>query len=404
MSDYYKILNIPRSATEKEIKKAYRKLAIRWHPDKNNSSEAQEKFQEIGEAYGVLSDPEKKQKYDQFGKAGLEGNMGGINPNDLFASMFGGGMFGGGMFGGGFGGGFGGFGMPTTGHSRVNRKGPTKSMDLPISFKEMYTGCQKKFSIARNKKCIDCYASGIKKGCKEIKCDMCRGSGQNVITRRTPMGIMQQITACPKCQGKKTMVREEDKCQICNGQKYLKKKEIIKIDIRPGIIENEKVVLEEMGDESENWTFAGNVEFIIKLKPEKNFRRVRNDIYVKKKILLSEALAGLEISIQHPNGKLIYVKYNEVIRPNTNYILENMGFINNDYIGDMVFEFEIVFPSKLDDKRKEIINKILPRRKIDTPDDSIQTYQLKLAEGYSDLDKEEEDFNNMGGNIECNQQ
>ena len=400
MSDYYKILNIPRSSTEKEIKKAYRKLAVKWHPDKNNSPEAQQKFQEIGEAYGVLSDSQKKSQYDKFGKSGLDGNMGGMNPNDLFANMFSG--------GGGFGG-FGGFGMPGMGGAmpgftqKVNRKGPTKRIELPITFQEMYSGCQKKFSIARNKKCIDCYASGIKKECKPIKCDMCRGSGKTVLQRRTPMGIMQQITICHKCRGGKTVTRAEDKCLVCNGQKYLKKKEIIKLNIRQGIIENETIILAEMGDESENWTFAGDIEFLIKLKPDKDIKRIRNDIYIKKKILLSEALGGLNISFQHPNTKLIYVKYNEVIKPNTNYLLENMGFINNDHTGDIVFEFDIVFPNKLDEKRKEIVNKILPKRKSDNINDSIKSYNLKSAEGYSE-NQEEEEFNNMSSNIECNQQ
>ena len=416
MTDFYKILNIPRSATEKEIKKAYRKLAVKWHPDKNKTPEAQQKFQEIGEAYGVLRDPEKKANYDKFGKAGLDGNMGGVNPNDLFASMFGGGgggMFGGGMFGGGGFGGFGMPGMPGMGNfqQRVNRKGPTKTIEIPISFKEMYTGCKKKFAISRNKKCADCYASGLKKGTNPTKCDMCQGSGKHVIQRRTPMGIMQQISICPKCKGRKTSIRDSDKCSSCNGQKYIKTKEIVGVKIRQGIIEGEKIILEEMGDESESWTTTGNIEFIIKLKPEKNVRRFRNNIYYKKKILLSEALAGLELSIEHPNGSFINIKYEGIIKPNENYVLHNMGFINNDQVGDIIFEFDIVFPSTLDSKRKEIIQKILPKRQVNpnNNNNNAKVYVLEPGEKYNsenieNADFEEVIFPDMGSNVECNQQ
>tara|TARA_B110000971_G_C19994286_1_gene493514 strand:+ start:225 stop:1463 length:1239 start_codon:yes stop_codon:yes gene_type:complete len=412
MGDYYNILDIKKEASEKEIKKAYRKLAVKWHPDKNNSEGASEKFKEISEAYGILSDKEKRMKYDKFGKAGLQGGGGmDFNPQDIFKSFFGnnGGFPGMGMP---FGGGMAFRGTPFSnmmgrGNS-IKRKGPVTKIKTNITFKEMFNGTERKFRINRTIKCLGCKATGIKPHYSTNKCPKCSGSGVRIERIMiSPQIVTQRQTSCANCKGEGVVIPPEAKCTICQSTKYIKKIEAITLNIRKGIKNNEVIVIKNMGEENVNWQEPGNIEVIIEITPpeNKNVRRINNDLCITKKILLREALTGLELKLEHLNGEKILIKYDEIIRPNKSYRIYNLGFENDGQTGDLIIDFNIIFPEELDEKRKLIIDKILPKRKNQGDNTGFKQYNLTpISEKYNDIDFEEEEFNNLQENMECAQQ
>ena len=404
MSDYYKILEIERAAGAKEIKKAYRKLAVKWHPDKNKSTEAKQKFQEIGEAYSVLSDTEKKQKYDRFGKAGLDPNSrAGFNPTDIFSSFFGNNS----SFSGNnhpfanMGSVFGGF----NGHpgSSVRQKGPNSKASVKISFKEMYRGCQKKFIINRKVKCETCNAKGLKRGCRAVICDVCSGRGSVIKVMRMGPMISKSHVSCQKCAGNGMIIPPNAKCVQCGASKYIGKKTNVTLNIRKGINNNEIITLRNLADENENWIEPGDIEFTVTVEPSKNdIRRINNDLIITKKILLSEALVGLEIIYTHLDETNIIISTDEIIKPGKSYRINNLGFENDGNTGDLIINFDIIFPDTLDGKRKEIIKKILPLRKKKNNNGLKQYTLIPLENNYGEtLFDEEQKYNE---NFECNQQ
>ena len=402
MIDYYETLNLKKGATHKEIKKSYRKLALQYHPDKNSSKEAEDKFKKIAEAYGVLSDPQKKSTYDQFGKSGLEGGVG-INPQDIFNSFFGGSVnpFGNMAFGG----------MPFSGmnsfvqSNSIKRKGPSTKINTKITFAEMFNGCKKKFKLNRKVKCLECNAKGIKPHYALETCIKCNGLG--TITQKimiAPGLYSHRVSGCLNCKGEGKIIPDEAKCELCYGNKFIKHIEHIELNIRKGIKDNEIILLENKGDESENWLNPGDIEVCINVIPSenKNIRRVNNDLHIIKKILLREALTGFEIKIQHLDGKKILLSYEHIIKPNQLYKCPNLGFENNGQVGDLIIDFNIIFPDELDDKRKEIINKILPKRKNTTSNTGFKQYTLIPIERVC-LSKEEA-YTHTPENFDCAQQ
>ena len=419
MADYYEILNLKKGATEKEIKKAYRKLAVKWHPDKNTDTGAEEKFKEINEAYGVLSDADKKKTYDQFGKNGLE-RGGGVNPEDIFNSFFGGNnpfgganMFSGANPFGAMGGPFPGMNMGFNPGSfmrgnqgRIRRKGPPVKINTKITFKEMFNGCQKKFKINRNIKCRGCGGEGIKPHYKASTCSKCQGSGVRVErVMIAPQVISQRSSMCSNCKGDGKIIPESAKCQECKGDKFIKMNENVAVNIRKGIKNNDVILLKNKGDESENWMEAGDIEICINIIPpdNKNIKRVNNDLCITKKILLREALTGLELKIQHLDGQKILLESNEIIKPYKSYRINNLGFENEGLLGDLIINFNIIFPDELDDKRKEVIDKILPKRKNTSDNTGFKQYNLiPIDEGYVDTEFEDPDV--MPQMNECSQQ
>ena len=379
--EYYNVLGVSKDSSEKDIKKAYRKLSLKWHPDKNNNSdESKAKFQEIGEAYGVLGDPEKKQIYDKYGKQGLENAQNGgpgINPNDIFAQFFGGGSpFGGGPFGGmPFGGG------NPFGHPRQQQHrdiGNDKKVEIGISIPEMMNGCIKKLNLTRKVFCKKCDGRGVKKGARDSTCRKCHGSGVcSVIRQMGPMQMQQQFT-CDVCNGTGQTIRPQDKCPYCNGRKIVSESEIIKVTIEKGSKEGEYVQLVEKADVQENCSKAGDLFLIFKERPHHSMTRQNDDLIVKQPILLSEALSGLSLVFNHPSNEKIVVEYNDIIRQNSRFKIDGKGFFNRTRhrYGDLIFLFEIVFPTNLDNQRKELLKKILPKRKKED-DSNLACYQLE---------------------------
>lgn len=410
--DYYKILSINRQASGKDIKKAYRKLAVKWHPDKNSSPEAECKFKEINEAYAVLSDSDKKNIYDTCGKSGLDpnnagGGGGGMNPNDIFNSFFGGGGGGGGGFANMFGGGMPFSGMPFRGAPNRRRpKGPNKRTSITITFKDMMCGLDKKFAVVKKTKCNACSGNGLKVNCSPNKCHQCNGVG--IVRHRHMIGpgmVTERSSSCHICHGLGKIIKNEHKCSTCTGQKFINQRNIIALNIPPGTENGQVLIIDRMSDDNEQWDEPGDLEFVINVKPDKYMRRMGNDLHLEKPILLKEALTGLDLVIDHLDGTQILAHYDEIITPNKKYRLYNKGFKHNGKLGDIIITFHIVFPKSLNSQRKEILNKILPCRQeeLHIPE-GLERHSLLIVE---DDYEEHEDVPNEPQNnspVDCAQQ
>jgi len=418
MGDYYKILEVDKNIDEKDLKKAYRKLSLKWHPDKNpdNKEVAEKKFKDINEAYNVLSDKNKREIYDKFGKQGLENNgMGAdINPNDIFKQFFGGGMPG---MPGGMGGMFGNFGVNINNNVNMNRqvrrKGQDKKIELVIGINEMMNGATKRFNLTRNIKCQKCDGSGMKEGKSTNNCNKCNGKGVCTITHQMGPMITQQSFTCNVCGGKGQSILDSDKCVSCMGNKFVKSTEQITVNIAKGSKQGDYVILENKSDEMENVIEAGDLYFIFKINQTNECMRIDDDLVIKKQILLSEALSGLSVIYDHPNGEKIVIEYDDIITSDNKFKLNNLGFYNrnNGKTGKLIFTFDIIFPKKLDNQRKELLKKLLPKRKDEQGKEKLNQYRLEKtnidlnANNIRNIDFDDENFGNpLEGRPECVQQ
>jgi chaperone protein DnaJ len=408
--EYYKLLGLNQNAQESDIKKAYRKLSLKWHPDKNptNKEVASEKFKKISEAYSVLSNPEKRIIYDQFGKSGLERNnqgMSNFNPGDIFNQFFNGqGMN---------------FGFKsnfTTNFSNstnhIIEKGPDKKIDIEISIEDMMNGFTRRFNLYRKIKCNECFGSGCLNGDESVnQCNDCNGSGMKTIRRQIGPMITQQSFTCPSCRGKGKLISDENKCKKCHGHKIIKGTELIEISVPEGGKNGDYFKLDNKADDIENCIETGDLYLVYKVKNKNNMKRVGDNLIVQKSILLSEALCGLSIVFEHPNGNSILIEYDTIITPDTSLIIENLGFLNknNGKRGILIFEFDIVFPKNLNDQRLLLLQKLLPKRKENKDKNLLPVYKLQLDnsnyEHNNNLGEEyDNDFSNIPNSPDCVQQ
>lgn len=347
--DYYSVLGVSKNASVEELKKSYRKLSLKWHPDKNNNSDtAKKKFQEISEAYNILNDPKKRDIYDKYGKEGLENhqNNGGVNPNDIFSQFFGGGS----PFGG-------------SSHSGP-KSSPDKRVELQLTVEDMINGSIKNITLTRNAFCGKCKGSGTRENAKSSQCAKCSGTGICVMIRNMgPMRVQQQFT-CGVCNGTGFSILDTDRCGRCAGKKILPSNESIKITIDKGTTEGEYIKLEEKADAVQSCDIAGDLYIIFKMKPHKIFTRHGHDLIVKQQILLGEALTGLSFVFAHPSKENILIEYSKIIKPNSTFKVNEKGFYNKTAhkYGNLIFQFEILFPSNIDEQRKAILKKLLPQR------------------------------------------
>lgn len=410
MDNYYDILGVAKDADENTIKKAYRTMSLKWHPDKNsNKEEANRMFQKITEAYEVLKDREKRDIYDRFGKEGLEGRGMGpnLNPDDIFAHFFGGGM-GGGPFG---------FNFSANTHFQHNnpppqRKGPNKKVEIKITLEDMMNGKTKRAQINRKTKCGKCLGKGIKPNAREIRCNDCNGSGMRTVIRQMGPMITQSSSPCGTCSRTGKIINSEDRCSFCNGSKVIDTTELINLEIEKGAREGEFILLSGKSDDFPDVEEAGDLYLVFVLEPRDDMTRVNNDLVVKKDILLSEALSGLSVTFKHPNGDTILIEHDEIIKPNSSYTVEGLGFYdkNRNSNGNLIFEFNIVYPDILNNERKQLLKKLLPIRK-QTPTENLSCYRLTRENKQQrpnniNTEFEHDNSNNMNGGqpIECNTQ
>lgn len=345
--DYYEVLGLNKSAGEAEIKKAYRSLAKKYHPDVNpGNAEAEAKFKEINEAYAVLSDADKKAKYDQFGHAAFDPAAGGG------AGFDGGFDFGdlGDIFGSFFGGGFG-------GSSQRNRNAPMRGEDVgarvTITFEEAAFGVKKDVSFNRVQKCDDCGGSGAKKGTSAETCRVCGGSGQRRITQRLGGMAFQSTTTCDSCRGTGKTIK--DPCTNCRGTGYVKVNKKLSVSIPAGIDDGERIALRGQGCDGRNGGPAGDLIITVIVKRHAIFERDGYNLYCEVPLTVAEATLGAEIDVPTLEGNIKYT-IPEGTQPGTTFTIRQKGlpYINNqNRKGDLIFTVNVEIPKGLSEKQKE---------------------------------------------------
>ncbi|MCQ2282418.1 MAG: molecular chaperone DnaJ [Bacteroidales bacterium] len=358
--DYYEVLGVGRNATADELKKAYRKLALQYHPDRNpGDKEAEEKFKEAAEAYDVLSNPEKKAKYDQFGHAAFEGGAGGygggMDMNDIF-SHFGdifGDLFGG---GGGFGG-FGGFGGSASGRrARTANRGSNLRIKVKLTLEEIDKGAEKKIKVAKYVPCKTCSGSGARNNSMET-CSHCHGSGVVTEVRRTILGQMQTQSVCPQCGGQGQIIK--DKCPDCNGEGIVRSEEIININIPAGVTDGMQLSMQGKGNAAARGGVPGDLIVLIEEIPHENFERQETNLYYNAFITFSQAAMGASIEIPTLTGK-VKVKIDAGTPSGKVIRLKGKGLpeVNGYRRGDLLVSLNVWVPKSLSREEKEILTKL----------------------------------------------
>ena len=351
--DYYEVLGLDKGADEASIKKAYRSLAKKYHPDMNpGDAEAEVKFKEVNEAYEVLSNPEKKSQYDQFGHAAFDPSMGGAGGYGGFGGGFS--DFGdlGDLFGSFFGGGFG-------GGSSQRRNGPMRGEDISarivVDFEEAVFGIKKDISYNRIQKCSDCDGSGAEKGTTAETCSACGGSGQRRVTQRIGGMTFQNTTTCDACRGKGKIIKKP--CSNCRGTGYVKVTKKLSVNIPAGIDDGERIVLRGQGCDGRNGGPAGDLIITVSVRRHSVFERDGYNIFCEVPVTVSEAVLGAEIDVPTLDGEKT-VKYTipEGTQHGTRFVLRQKGvpFVNNkDRRGDLYFTVLVEIPKGLSEKQKE---------------------------------------------------
>ena len=363
--DYYEVLGLQKGASDDEIKKAFRKGAMKYHPDKNPGDKvAEEKFKEINEAYEVLSDPDKKSKYDRFGHAGVDPNFGG-GPGGGFGGFggFGQGGFGGNaggfgfedifdMFGGAFGGG---------GARRGGRRGPSKGQDiqksLTIEFTDALFGCTKNIELTKDCKCTTCNGTGSKPGTGMRTCDMCGGSGQVQTVNQTPFGRFQSVVTCNKCGGTGQLI--ETPCQDCNGTGKNRKKVKIKVDVPAGVDNDSVITLRGQGAPGANGGPEGDLYIVVNVRPHEVYKRKGDDLYLDLPISFDQAALGAKVQVPGFGET-----YSYTISPGTqtgsSFRLKGKGVpnVHTGRKGDLYVKVIVEVPNKLSSKEKKAIKEM----------------------------------------------
>lgn len=348
--DYYEVLGVAKGASDDEIKKAYRSLAKKYHPDMNpGDKEAEAKFKEANEAYAVLSDSEKRAQYDQFGHAAFDPSMGGggsgfggfggmdFDFGDIFSSFFGGGG----------------------GSSRTSRNMPIEGDDvmarITITFDEAVFGCKKEISFARVEACPECDASGAAKGTKPETCQTCHGTGRVTVQQQTMLGYMQTQRACSNCRGTGKIIKTP--CKNCNGKGYIKVNKTLAVTIPAGIDSMQRIILRGQGSAGRNGGSAGDLIIEVRVKEHSLFTRERNNIYCEIPISFSEAALGAEIDIPVLGDKTEKYTIPEGTQTGTSFTLRGKGIpdVNSKRKGDLIVTVTVETPKNLTQEQKKLL-------------------------------------------------
>ena len=357
--DYYEVLGLQKGASAEEIKKAYRKLAVKYHPDKNpGNKEAEEKFKEAAEAYSVLSDADKKARYDQFGHAGVEGAgpdfSGGFgNLNDILNDLFGGG------FGGfsGFGGGFGGFGGGFGGGQRQQRvhRGRDIRVRVKLTLEEIAQGVEKEISIEKSVPCPDCGGRGAKNSSDIKTCPACNGTGQVQRVVNSFLGQTVTYSTCQQCGGEGKII--SNPCRTCNGTGLVRQRETIKVKIPAGVEAGMQLTIQGEGHAAKNNGINGDLLVVIEEQAHKDLKREGNNLFYTKIISITDAILGAEVEIPCLDGPY-RIKVEPGTQSGTVIRLRNKGLPTvNGYggVGDMYVKIAVWIPKKLNKDEKEIV-------------------------------------------------
>lgn len=350
--DYYEVLGVSKDADENTIKKAYRQLAKKYHPDMNpGDKDAEAKFKEVNEAYDVLSDPDKRAKYDQYGHAAFDPSSGmggqgfggfgdfGFDINDIFSSFFGGSAAGG---------------------ASSRRNGPIRgdniTVRLTLTFEEAVFGCKKEVTYQKVQKCADCGGTGAAKGTSPKTCDACRGTGQIKVQQRTPFGVMQTMKTCDTCRGTGKII--ENKCDKCRGSGFVRVPKTLEVNIPAGIDDGQQIALRGQGSDGLNGGSAGDLNILISVRPHSVFERDGDDIYCEVPITYAEATLGAEINIPTLEGSEKYT-IPEGTQTGTVFTLRNRGVtrVNSKVRGNLYITVTVEVPKNLNNEQKNLLKK-----------------------------------------------
>ena len=356
--DYYEVLGVSKSATDDEIKKAYRKIAIKYHPDRNpGNKDAEEKFKEAAEAYDVLHDPQKRQQYDQFGFDAPGGGFGGFggggfSTDDIF-SMFGD-IFGGHAGFGGFGGGFGG------GHHAPQYRGADLRINVTLSLQEIATGTTKKFKVKKDVACPDCHGSGAEAGSSAETCTKCGGSGVVMKTVRTMLGIMQTQTECPECHGECKVIK--NKCHNCGGTGVIKGEDIVEVKIPAGVAEGMVVNIPGKGNAGPHNGVNGDIQVCIFEEANDTFVRDGNDVIYNLLLDIPTAILGGTVEIPTIDGSKVKIKIEPGTQPGKTLRLRGKGLPAvqgyGQGTGDLVVNISVFVPKTLTKEEHKAIESL----------------------------------------------
>ena len=355
--DYYDVLGVSRDASDSEIKKAYRKLSKKYHPDINKEAGAEEKFKEVSEAYEILSDSQKRAAYDQYGHASTDPN------------------FGAGGFGGGFSG-FGGFGGNASqfdgfedifesffggGRSRQRANAPTKGSDLQyrvdITFEEAIFGKETTISYQREEECHQCHGSGAKEGTEPVTCSRCQGHGAVQVEQNTPFGRVRTQTVCPECHGTGKEIKE--KCETCHGSGIESKEHSVKISVPAGVEDGQQLRLSGQGEAGKNGGPYGDLYVYFNVKPSQEFKREGTEIYYSLPISFVQAALGDEIKVPTVHGP-VKLKVPAGTQTGTSFRLRGKGApsLRGNRMGDQHVEVKVVTPKTLTKREKELYEEL----------------------------------------------
>lgn len=347
--DYYATLGVSKGATEEEIKKAYKQQVKKYHPDLNpDSKTAEEKMKEVNEAYEVLSNPEKKARYDQFGADGVNGNygggyggqgFGGADFGDIFDMFFGGGASRGGAR-----------------QQNMARQGDDMRLDVTVSFEEAAKGTTREVPLTRSEACPDCGGSGAKAGTGRTTCSQCGGRGQVATVQSTPLGQFQTVKTCPKCGGKGSVV--ETPCPKCSGSGRVRKQRKIKINIPAGVDNDSRLRMSGEGEGGFNGGPAGDLYIFVTVEPHKYFRRNGDDILCDLPISMVQAALGDEVEVETLDGK-VKLTILEGTQTGTSFRLRGRGFpkLRGYGKGDQNVRVTVQTPKNLSAEQKELLRK-----------------------------------------------
>ncbi len=378
--DYYEVLGVERSAGEAEIKKAYRKLAMQYHPDRNKGdADAEAKFKEVGEAYSVLSDADKRARYDRFGHAGLGGAAGGpggfgggvdIDPFEIFSSIFG---------GMGFGDIFGGAGGGQRG--RRTMKGRDLRVDLAVTLEEVAEGVTKKIKVNRYERCVECGGSGARDRTATETCPTCRGAGEVRQVTRSLLGQMVNVSTCPTCNGRGEVVK--DPCQVCHGEGRNKNASTIEINVPAGVEKGNYMTMRGEGHAGPHGGPSGDLIIVFDIKKHDQFERHGDDLLYGLHISIPQAVLGGEVEVPTLNGSV------EVDIPSgtqAGKILRLRGkglrHLNSSGKGDLLVQVNVYIPTKLSSEEREVFESLKDMDGVQPPKDGDHSFFQKVKNAF----------------------
>jgi DnaJ family protein A protein 2 len=372
---FYDLLGVQPTASADEIRRSYKKLALKYHPDKNKEPDAQEKFKAVSVAYEVLSDEEKRKRYDQYGEKGVDQESAGMDPSDIFASMFGGGR-----------------------RPRGEPKPKDIMHELPLSLENFYNGRTAKLAITRDRLCSGCEGRGSNKPGVDARCKECQGRGVQLVTRQLGPGFIQQMQVpCRNCGGKGSSLKPEDRCQSCNGEQTVKDKKVFEVVVERGSKRGDHVAFSGDGDQVPGVRLAGDIIIVFDQKPHPVFTRKGNHLMMEKTISLAEALTGFNMIVEHLDGRKLNISPapGRVLDPEQMYEVHREGMpvpkTGGVERGNLYIKFKVQYPQSIGEGDIATLRKILGNPPRPSAPEGAEECTLSVAQALPKEQRQDDD-------------